>query len=129
VRPNPSIENPSAWITTVTARVCLDELRARRRRNEAPLLADAIPAAELAADEAILEHEFLDLPERQRETVVQPHAVSNDLARIPRALVRRRHGLQEQTLPETTDSKTISRSPTAKLTVPSVEETPGRARG
>lgn len=53
----PSIENPSAWLTTVTARVCLDELRARRRRNEAPLLADAIPAAELAADEAILHTE------------------------------------------------------------------------
>lgn len=51
------IENPSAWLTTVTARVCLDELRARRRRNEAPLLADAIPAAELAADEAILRTE------------------------------------------------------------------------
>ncbi|KPC79204.1 MULTISPECIES: sigma-70 family RNA polymerase sigma factor [Streptomyces] len=57
-RPSPSIENPSAWLTTVTARVCLDELRARRRRNEAPLLlADAIPAAELAADEAILRTE------------------------------------------------------------------------
>ncbi|WP_435972337.1 sigma-70 family RNA polymerase sigma factor [Streptomyces sp. Qhu_M48] len=53
-RHSPSIENPSAWLTNVTARVCLDELRARRRRNEAPLLADAIPAAELAADEAIL---------------------------------------------------------------------------
>ncbi|HEY9330945.1 MAG TPA: sigma-70 family RNA polymerase sigma factor [Streptomyces sp.] len=51
------IENPSAWLTTVTARVCLDELRARRRRNEAPLLADAIPATELDADEAILRTE------------------------------------------------------------------------
>ncbi|MFB8026881.1 MULTISPECIES: sigma-70 family RNA polymerase sigma factor [unclassified Streptomyces] len=51
------IENPAAWLTTVTARVCLDELRARRRRNEAPLLADAIPAADLAADEAILRTE------------------------------------------------------------------------
>ncbi|MFJ4828948.1 sigma-70 family RNA polymerase sigma factor [Streptomyces sp. NPDC088747] len=55
--PSPSIDDPSAWLTTVTARVCLDELRARRRRNEAPLLADAIPAAELAADEAILRTE------------------------------------------------------------------------
>ncbi|MFH8987813.1 sigma-70 family RNA polymerase sigma factor [Streptomyces sp. NPDC017940] len=51
------IENPSAWLTTVTARVCLDELRARRRRNETPLLADAVPAAELAADEAVLRTE------------------------------------------------------------------------
>lgn len=49
-----SVENPSAWLTTVTARVCLDELRARRRRAEAPLLADAVPAADLAADEAAL---------------------------------------------------------------------------
>ncbi|MFH8755623.1 sigma-70 family RNA polymerase sigma factor [Streptomyces atroolivaceus] len=56
-RSSPSIDNPSAWLMTVTARVCLDELRARHRRNEAPLLADAIPAAELAADEAILRTE------------------------------------------------------------------------
>ncbi|MGW5736318.1 MULTISPECIES: sigma-70 family RNA polymerase sigma factor [Streptomyces] len=53
-RSSSPIENASAWLTTVTARVCFDELRARRRRNEAPLLADAISAVELAADEAIL---------------------------------------------------------------------------
>ncbi|MFE6699966.1 sigma-70 family RNA polymerase sigma factor [Streptomyces sp. NPDC057718] len=56
-RSSPSIENPSAWLTTVTARICLDELRARRRRNEAPLLADALPATDLAADEAALRAE------------------------------------------------------------------------
>lgn len=56
-RSSASIENPSAWLTTVTARVCLDELRARRRRNEGPLLADAVPAADLAADEAVLRSE------------------------------------------------------------------------
>lgn len=56
-RTSASIENPSAWLTTVTARVCFDELRARRRRNEAPLLADAIPATELDADEAVLRTE------------------------------------------------------------------------
>lgn len=56
-RSSASVENPSAWLTTVTARVCLDELRARRRRNEAPLLADAVPAANLAADEAVLHTE------------------------------------------------------------------------
>ncbi|MGC5531688.1 sigma-70 family RNA polymerase sigma factor [Streptomyces sp. SR-10] len=56
-RSSASVENPSAWLTTVTARVCLDELRARRRRNEAPLLADAVPAADLAADEAVLRTE------------------------------------------------------------------------
>lgn len=55
--PAPSIEYPAAWLTTITARVCLDELRARHRRNEAPLLADAIPAAELAADEVVLRTE------------------------------------------------------------------------
>ncbi|MFI7291662.1 sigma-70 family RNA polymerase sigma factor [Streptomyces anulatus] len=53
-RSSPPVENPSAWLTTVTARVCLDELRARRRRDEAPLLADAVPAADLAADETVL---------------------------------------------------------------------------
>lgn len=53
-RSSASVENPSAWLTTITARVCLDELRARRRRNEAPLLADAVPAPDLAADEAVL---------------------------------------------------------------------------
>ncbi|MFJ9110769.1 sigma-70 family RNA polymerase sigma factor [Streptomyces sp. NPDC102283] len=56
-RSSAAIENPSAWLTTVTARVCLDELRARRRRAEAPLLADAVPAADLAADEAVLRAE------------------------------------------------------------------------
>ncbi|MFE6132560.1 sigma-70 family RNA polymerase sigma factor [Streptomyces sp. NPDC056437] len=56
-QPSPSIKNPSAWLTTITARICLDELRARHRRNEAPLLADAIPAAQLAADEALLHTE------------------------------------------------------------------------
>ncbi|WP_426497233.1 sigma-70 family RNA polymerase sigma factor [Streptomyces sp. D54] len=56
-RSSAPIENPSAWLTTVTARVCLDELRARRRRDEAPLLADAVPAADLAADEAVLRAE------------------------------------------------------------------------
>ncbi|MFD8396696.1 hypothetical protein ACFV2N_48060 [Streptomyces sp. NPDC059680] len=44
--------------------------------------------------------------------------MSNDLARIPKPLVRRPHGIHEQALPKTIDSKIISRSPTAKLTVP-----------
>ncbi|MFH9391922.1 sigma-70 family RNA polymerase sigma factor [Streptomyces sp. NPDC017556] len=56
-RSSPQVENPAAWLTTVTARVCLDELRARRRRDEAPLLADAVPATDLAADEAVLRAE------------------------------------------------------------------------
>ncbi|MYU08137.1 sigma-70 family RNA polymerase sigma factor [Streptomyces sp. SID8366] len=51
------VENPAGWLTTVTARICLDELRARRRRGETPLLADAIPAEQLSADEAVLRAE------------------------------------------------------------------------
>jgi RNA polymerase sigma-70 factor, ECF subfamily len=48
------VANPAGWLTTITARICLDELRARRRRGELPLLADAIPADELSADEAVI---------------------------------------------------------------------------
>ena len=33
------VENLPGWLTTVTARVCLDQLRARRRRGEATLSA------------------------------------------------------------------------------------------
>ncbi|HEU5152261.1 MAG TPA: sigma-70 family RNA polymerase sigma factor, partial [Iamia sp.] len=33
-----AIANPAAWLTTVTSRVCLDRLRARRRRAEVPLV-------------------------------------------------------------------------------------------
>ncbi|MEU5793976.1 sigma-70 family RNA polymerase sigma factor [Streptomyces sp. NPDC047813] len=51
------VENPAGWLTTVTARICLDELRARRRRGETPLLADAIPAEQLSADEAVIRAE------------------------------------------------------------------------
>src|SRR6185437_9374266 len=32
-----SIANPGGWLTTVVARVCLDMLRTRKTRNEAPL--------------------------------------------------------------------------------------------
>jgi RNA polymerase sigma factor (sigma-70 family) len=35
------VRNLTGWLTTVTARVCLDMLRTRRRRNEAPLPASA----------------------------------------------------------------------------------------
>jgi RNA polymerase sigma factor (sigma-70 family) len=35
------IDNLSGWMTTVTARVCLDMLRARRSRREEPVLPDA----------------------------------------------------------------------------------------
>lgn len=51
------VENPVGWLTTVTARVCLDELRARRRRRELPLTADTVPAEQLSADEAVIRAE------------------------------------------------------------------------
>jgi RNA polymerase sigma factor (sigma-70 family) len=35
------VENLDGWLTTVTARVCLDMLRSRKARREEPLLADA----------------------------------------------------------------------------------------
>ena len=41
------IENLTAWLTTVVARICLDMLRARKSRREEPLGAevDELPAA------------------------------------------------------------------------------------
>lgn len=51
------IDNPAGWFTTVTARLCLDQLRSRERRAELPLLADAIPGDQLAADEEFLRRE------------------------------------------------------------------------
>ncbi|MFZ1165461.1 sigma-70 family RNA polymerase sigma factor [Mycobacterium sp.] len=51
------LRNPAAWLTTVLTRVCLDQLRMRNRRREEPLLAHAIPAETLAADEHYLRRE------------------------------------------------------------------------
>nr|WP_030121580.1 sigma-70 family RNA polymerase sigma factor [Streptomyces californicus] len=57
-RSDAEIENPAAWLRTVTARVCLDELRMRRRRNEAPLSVSYTHRQEqLTADEALLRKE------------------------------------------------------------------------
>lgn len=53
------LTNPHGWFTTVTAHVCLDQLRSRRRRAELPLLADDIPGEQIAADEAFLHRENL----------------------------------------------------------------------
>ncbi|MDP9794032.1 RNA polymerase sigma-70 factor (ECF subfamily) [Catenuloplanes nepalensis] len=49
--------NPEAWLTTVTTRLCLYQLRARRRRGELPLRADDVPGDQTAADEAFLRRE------------------------------------------------------------------------
>ncbi|HTW10521.1 MAG TPA: sigma-70 family RNA polymerase sigma factor [Acidimicrobiales bacterium] len=43
-----SVDNPAGWLTTVTARLALDRLRAQRRRREVyvgPWLPDAVPTA------------------------------------------------------------------------------------
>jgi RNA polymerase sigma factor (sigma-70 family) len=44
----PDVRNPTGWFTTVTVRVCLDQLRARKRRGEVPL-ADSTPGVPTAA--------------------------------------------------------------------------------
>ncbi len=55
-----SVENLAGWLTTVTARECLDMLRTRRRRNERPLTTDSVGAMTAAGartepeEEAIL---------------------------------------------------------------------------
>jgi RNA polymerase sigma-70 factor (ECF subfamily) len=51
------LDNPDGWFTTVTARLCLDHLRARDRRGELPLLAEAVPGEQIAADEEFLRRE------------------------------------------------------------------------
>lgn len=51
------LRNPGAWLTVVLTRVCLDQLRARSRRREEPLLAQAVPAVQVAADEDYLRRE------------------------------------------------------------------------
>jgi RNA polymerase sigma factor (sigma-70 family) len=45
-----SIDNLQAWLTTVTARVCLDMLRSRRIRRESSM--DVVPEAAASADPA-----------------------------------------------------------------------------
>ena len=52
-----TVSNPDAWFTTVTVRLCVDLLRARARRAEAPLPADGLPGEQLGADEAFLRQE------------------------------------------------------------------------
>ncbi|MFW6721753.1 sigma-70 family RNA polymerase sigma factor [Streptomyces sp. MAR4 CNY-716] len=81
------IANPAAWFTTVTARLCLDQLRSRERRGEIPLLADAIPGGQLAADEEYLRREDVSralLVLLGRLTAAQRVAyVLHDLFRVP----------------------------------------------
>ncbi|GAB3825900.1 sigma-70 family RNA polymerase sigma factor [Kribbella italica] len=83
----PQIDNPPGWFTTVTARLCLDQLRSRERRGELPLLADAIPGDVLAADEEYLRREDVSralLVLLARLTPAQRVAyVLHDLFRVP----------------------------------------------
>ncbi|MER7116855.1 sigma-70 family RNA polymerase sigma factor [Saccharomonospora azurea] len=51
------LRNPDAWMTTVLSRVCLDQLRRRRRHGEDALYADELPAEVLTADERYLRRE------------------------------------------------------------------------
>ncbi|MDG4665974.1 sigma-70 family RNA polymerase sigma factor [Mycobacterium sp. 236(2023)] len=55
--PAADIENVSAWLTTVVTRVCLDQLRARSRRDALTARVDPISDVELAADEAFLQRD------------------------------------------------------------------------
>ncbi|WP_035859306.1 sigma-70 family RNA polymerase sigma factor, partial [Kitasatospora cheerisanensis] len=74
-----TLDNPAAWLTTVTARLCTDQLRAHARRPELPLPEQDFQSAELAVEEAFLRREevsrallvLLDaLPPRQRVAYV-----------------------------------------------------------
>lgn len=49
-----AVSNPEGLFTTITARLCLDLLRARARRGELPLLAEHVPGEQLAVDESVL---------------------------------------------------------------------------
>jgi len=53
-----------------------------------PELDTPLPDRLVADDHAADQHELLDLTEAQREAVIQPYAVRDDLHRIPVALVR-----------------------------------------
>lgn len=62
-----SLENPAAWLTTVTTRLAIDKLRSAASRRETyvgPWLADPIanePAADLGPDDEVLLAESLSL--------------------------------------------------------------------
>jgi len=53
------VANVEGWLTTIVARVCLDQLRARRARPEVPLDADTPEPAVGRADAFDAEHELL----------------------------------------------------------------------
>ncbi|MGY4721473.1 sigma-70 family RNA polymerase sigma factor [Naumannella huperziae] len=81
------VDNPAGWLTTVTARLCLDQLRSRERRGELPLLADVVPSDQLAADEEYLRREDISrallLLLNQLTATQRVAYVLHDLFRIP----------------------------------------------
>src|SRR6478736_6568250 len=54
-----AVANLGGWLTTVVARVCLDELRTRRVRREQALLADSVGIALLVVLETLTPAERL----------------------------------------------------------------------
>ncbi|GAB2818554.1 hypothetical protein GCM10027073_57340 [Streptomyces chlorus] len=58
-------------------------------------------------EDAALEHELFDLAERQREPAVPPHAVGDDLHRVPVPRVRRRRAVHGRSLSTMTNPKII----------------------
>lgn len=52
-----AVDNLDGWLTTVTARLCLDQLRVRDRHGEIPLSAENVPGTQLGADEDFLKRE------------------------------------------------------------------------
>ncbi|MBF9318196.1 sigma-70 family RNA polymerase sigma factor [Mycobacteroides chelonae] len=52
-----AVDSLDAWLTTVTARLCLDQLRVRERHGEILLTAEHLPGTQLGADEDFLKRE------------------------------------------------------------------------
>lgn len=52
-----AVDSLDAWLTTVTGRLCLDQLRVRERHGEIPLTAEHLPGTQLGADEDFLKRE------------------------------------------------------------------------
>jgi hypothetical protein len=61
-----------------------------------PELGAPAPDRFVTDHDTALQHQFLDVAEAEREPVVQPHAVVDDLARVAVALVRRLCGAHDQ---------------------------------
>ena len=57
---------------------------------ELPKLRSPLPDRLVTDRNATRKHQLLDLTKAQREPVIQPHAVGDDLRRVPVSLVRRR---------------------------------------